>query len=180
MRFRIPVLLAMATLAGGAAGPLAVVNPRVAQSEGGEPLPAGFAHVPGEVIFFSFQVDGYKASPADKLRLSYKVDAFDPHGVRIIEPITGDIEDTLAPQDKNWKPLVHHEIAIPPLADSGTYKIAVSVADEIAKATASKEVSFEVRGRHGLPADRRAQASQRGTCSVCRQDNHREGQVREP
>lgn len=153
MRFRIPVLLAMATLAGGAAGPLAVVNPRVAQSEGGEPLPAGFAHVPGEVIFFSFQVDGYKASPADKLRLSYKVDAFDPHGVRIIEPITGDIEDTLAPQDKNWKPLVHHEIAIPPLADSGTYKIAVSVADEIAKATASKEVSFEVRGRRVDPSD---------------------------
>jgi hypothetical protein len=146
MRFRVWLLLAMASLAGAAPVQLSIVNPRIAQSEGGEALPAGFAHVPGEIIFFSCQVEGYKATSADKIRLSYKLEAFDSQGVRIIEPVASQIEETLAPQDKNWKPLIHQEIAIPPLADSGTYRIAVSVTDEVAKATASKDVTFEVRG----------------------------------
>jgi hypothetical protein len=152
VRFCVLLWFAVASLWAAPAGPLAIVNPRVAQSEGGEPLPSGFAHVPGEVIFFSFQVDGYKASTADKIRLSYKIDAFDPAGARIVEPITGDVEETLAPQDKNWKPLVHHEIAIPPLAGSGVYKIAATVADEIGKATAATEVTFEVRGHPVEPS----------------------------
>jgi hypothetical protein len=149
-------LLLLLLLAGGlsrAAGPLAIISPTIAQSDGGSPLPAGFTHVPGEVLFFSFQVEGYKASSADKIRLTYRLDAFDPNGVRILEPIADVIEASLAPEDKNWKPSVHHEIPIPPLADSGNYKIAVTVADEIGKGTASKEVTFEVRGRRVDPSD---------------------------
>jgi hypothetical protein len=153
MWFRISLLLALASMAEAASGPLTIINPRIAQSEGGEPMPAGFAHVPGEVIFFSCQVEGYKATSAGKIRLSYKVEALDPHGVRLIEPIAGNIEENLAPQDKNWKPLIHHEIPIPPLAGSGNYKLAVSVTDEIAKASASKEVSFDVRGHNVEPSD---------------------------
>ncbi len=82
-----------------------------------------------------------------RVNLSYKLDAYDPHGVRIMETIAADIEETLAPEDKNWKPSVHHEIVIPPLAESGTYKIAVSVTDVIGNATATAEVPFEVHGR---------------------------------
>jgi len=119
----------------------------ISDRDGGAAVSTGSVHVPGETMFFSFQVDGFSASSGDRVHLSYKIDAFDAHGVRIMPTATAEIEETLAPQDKNWKPVVRQEIAIPPLADSGTYKIAISVSDAIAKATATKEVSFEVRGR---------------------------------
>ena len=153
MRLPALVLVAMLCALADAAGPpLAIVNPHISDSDGGAPLPPGFTHVPGETIFFSFQVDGYKASSADKVHLSYQVDAFDPRGVRIMEPVASQTVETLAPEDKAWKPTVRLEIPIPPLADSGAYKIAISVKDEIGQATASQDIAFEVRGRQVDPS----------------------------
>jgi hypothetical protein len=137
----------------GAATPLAVVRPTVSDRDGGAAVPGSFVHDPGETMFFSFQVDGFTASSGDRVHLSYKLEAFDAHGVRIMEPAAAEIEETLAPEDKNWKPTVRQEIVIPPLADSGTYKIVISVNDVVGKATATKEVSFEVRGRRVDPSD---------------------------
>jgi hypothetical protein len=125
----------------------------VSDRDGGAAVPSSSVHAPGETMFFSFQVDGYAASSTDRVHLSYKIDAFDAHGVRLMEPAAAEIEETLAPEDKNWKPTVRQEILIPPLADSGTYKIAISVTDLIANATATKEVPFEVRGRRVDPSD---------------------------
>ncbi len=138
---------------GGATVPLAVVRPSISDRDGGALLPSGYVHDPGETMFFSFQVDGFSVSSGDRVHLTYKVDAFDPRGVRIMETATSEVEETLAPEDKNWKPTVRHEIVIPPLADSGTYKIAISVTDVISKSTATKELPFEVHGRQVEPSD---------------------------
>jgi len=148
-----PLFILLACSLCAATVPLGVVRPTVSDRDGGAAVPSSFAHDPGETMFFSFQVDGYTASSADRVHLSYKLEAFDAHGVRIMEPVAAEIEETLAPEDKNWKPTVRQEITIPPLADSGTYKIVISVDDLIAKATASKEVPFEVRGRRVDPSD---------------------------
>jgi len=145
--------LLLAASLGGAATPLAVVRPTVSDRDGGAAVPNSFVHDPGETMFFSFQVDGFAASSVDRVHLSYKLEAFDPHGVRLMAPVAAEIEETLAPEDKNWKPTVRHEIVIPPLAESGEYKIAISVTDLIANATATKEVPFEVRGRRVDPSD---------------------------
>jgi len=145
--------LAVAGLLIAASGPLAVVNPIISDSEGGAALSPTLNHVPGETLFFSFLVDGYHASSADKVHLAYKAQVTDPQGVPIIEPVTAEIEETLAPEDKAWKPRAHFEILIPPLAGSGTYKIAISLTDEIAKASATKEVTFQVRGQRVDPSD---------------------------
>ncbi len=150
---RVLLPAALAYCAWGAAVPLAIVRPIVSDRDGGASVPSSFVHDPGETMFFSFQVEGYTASSGDRVNLSYKLDAFDPHGVRIMEPIAADIEETLAPEDKNWKPTVRHEIVIPPLGDSGTYKLVISVTDVVGKATATKEVPFEVRGRRVDPSD---------------------------
>jgi hypothetical protein len=153
VRLSVLVLLgALVSPLAEAAAPLAIVNPRISDTDGGGALPPGFNHFPGETMFFSFQVDGYQASADGKVHLSYTVDAYDPRGVRILEPIEAEVVDTLAPQDKAWKPTVRLEIAIPPLADSGAYKIAVSVKDEIAHAAAAKEIPFEVRGHQVDPS----------------------------
>ena len=153
MRLRLVVLIAVAALLQGAAGTLSLLNLTISDSDGGASLPSSYAHVPGETLFLSFQVAGYKASAADKVHLSYKIDAYDPHGVRIVEPVASEIEDSLAPEDKNWKPTVRQEIQVPPLADSGVYKIAVSLNDEIGHTAASQEVTFTVRGHPVEPSD---------------------------
>ncbi|HVN06041.1 MAG TPA: hypothetical protein VMT86_16580 [Bryobacteraceae bacterium] len=142
-----------ACLLWSATKPLAIVNTVISDRDGGAPLPADYAHDPGETMFLSFQVEGYAASSAEKVHLSYKMDVFDPRGVRIIQPVAAEIEDTLAPEDKNWKPVVRDEITIPPLAGSGTYKIALSLADVIAQATAAKEITFQVHGRQVEASD---------------------------
>jgi hypothetical protein len=147
--------LAFGLLAGqmlAANVPLAVVDTVVSDRDGGAALPGSFVHDPGETMFFSFQVDGFTPSSAGRVHLTYKLDAFDPHGLHLMEPVASEIEETLAPEDKNWKPTLRQEIVIPPLADSGTYKIAVSVTDLVAKSTATKDVTFTVRGRHVEPS----------------------------
>ena len=153
INYHLLLLAALACSLSAATAPLAVVRPTVSDRDGGAAVPDSFVHDPGETMFFSFQVDGFTASSGERVHLSYKVEAFDPRGVRIIEPVTAEIEETLAPEDKNWKPTVHQEIVIPPLADSGAYKIAISVTDIVAKATATKDVPFQVRGRKVDPSD---------------------------
>jgi hypothetical protein len=133
--------------------PLAVVQTTVSDRDGGAAVPSSYVHDPGETMFFSFQVDGFTVSSGDRVHLTYKMEAFDPHGVRLQEPVSAEIEETMAPEDKNWKPTVRQEVVIPALAESGTYKIAISVTDVVGKATATQEVPFEVRGRRVEPSD---------------------------
>ena len=149
----LPLFLLAASL-WGATQPLAVVRPMVSDRDGGAAVPNSFVHDAGETMFFSFQVDGFTASSVDRIHLTYKMEALDPKGVRLMEPVSADIEETLAPEDKNWKPTVRHEIVIPPLAGSGTYEIAISVADVISNQTATTKVPFEVRGWKVDPSDK--------------------------
>jgi hypothetical protein len=140
-------------MAGGvrAAEPLAIVNAAIRQMEDGAPLPPGFTYAPGEILFFSFQVAGYQAAD-EKVHISYEINAVDPKGVRIMEPVKGVVDATLAPQDKEWKPKVHPEIPVPPLAGSGTYKIISHVMDDIGHTEASNELPFAVRGHEVEPS----------------------------
>lgn len=150
---RLVCLLLIAVAGAAGAGPLEIFGTAISQEEGGAPLPTGFTHVPGETLFFSFRVQGYQASPDQKMRLHYRLDVFDPQGVRVVETVKAVLEAELAPQDKDWKPKVRAEISLPSLAPSGTYKIAVEVTDELARSKAAKEVAFEVRGREVAPSN---------------------------
>ena len=152
MRWFASILLT-AGMAGAAEPALEIVQPSISQSDGGTPVPPGFAHVPGAVLFFTFQVAGYHRSPDAKVHLTYTVDTLDPHGVRIEETVKNEIAAELTPQDKDWKPKVRMEIPLPPLGDSGTYKIVIRVQDEIAKTGAEKTLAFEVSGHEVEPSD---------------------------
>jgi hypothetical protein len=134
-----------------AADSLSIVNASIRQMEDGAPLPTGFVYSPGEILFFSFQVSGYKAAD-EKVHLSYQVNVLDPAGVPLMEPIKGVVDAALAPEDKEWKPKVHPEILLPPLAGSGSYKIVAEVVDDVAKTEARKELTFTVRGHDVEPS----------------------------
>jgi len=123
----------------------------IRQVEDGAPLPSTFVYTPGDIMSFGFQVTGYKVAD-EKVHLSYQVNALDPAGVPVMEPIKGVIDATLAAEDKEWKPKVHPEIALPPLAGSGKYKIVAEVVDNVAKTEARKELTFAVRGHEVEPS----------------------------
>jgi hypothetical protein len=154
MRLIPAVLVVFASLAYAATAPLTIVKPSVSDLEDGPAVPPSFTFVPGQFIFLSFQIAGYKVADEHKIHLSYKVDALDPNGVRLVETFSGTEDTTLSDEDKNWKPKVRRQILIPPLAPSGAYKISVQVTDDLNKGTAvSQDVPFEVRGRDVPPSD---------------------------
>jgi hypothetical protein len=133
--------------------PLAILKTAVSDMEDGPAVPSTFTFVPGQFVFVSFEIGGYKASPEQKIKLSYKVDAFDPKGVPLMETIESVVDTTLADEDKNWRPKVRQQILLPPLAGSGLYKITAQVTDDLAKTTASQEMKLDVRGRDVAPSD---------------------------
>ncbi len=146
---KLVVLLLVLTHTASAA--LQLIAAGVRQIEDGPPVPSGTQFVPGETIYYSVQVAGYGITPGEpdkrKVHLSYKIDAFDPKGVKLIETVQSVLDATVSQQDKEWKPKVRNEILIPPFAPPGKYKVITTVTDDVAKVTATVETRFEVSGR---------------------------------
>jgi hypothetical protein len=142
-----PLLFALALLFA-APSPLSILKPVISDMEDGAPVPPSFTFVPGQFIYLSYELAGYKVSDEQKIHLSYKMDALDPKGVRLMETDANVLDTTLSAEDKNWKPKIRHQFLIPPLVPSGIYKIVLQVTDDLNKAgTATHEIKFEVRGR---------------------------------
>ena len=93
-----PILvLAISVLAAPA--PLALVRPIISDSEGGAALPKSADYIPGETLFFSCRISGYKKTVDEKIHLTYSVEVFDPTGVALVELFKNDITDEVGPQD---------------------------------------------------------------------------------
>lgn len=152
MRF-LSLLLGFAILICAATAPLAIFKPSISDMEDGPAVPPTFTFVAGQFLFLSFEIGGYKVSDEHKIHLSTNVQAFDPKGIPLMEPAASTIDDTLAEEDKNWKPKVRAQILLPPLAGSGNYKILVSVKDDLSGSAATEALKFEVRGRDVPPSD---------------------------
>lgn len=101
----------------------------------------------GETVYVSFQVEGFRVSPDRKMHLSYKIDAFDPKGVKIVESIDSSVDTGLSPEDKNWKPKVRQPILVPAIVLPGKYRIDIRVVDDLDRDTASQSIPFSVSGR---------------------------------
>ncbi|MEK7409179.1 MAG: hypothetical protein AAB225_29300, partial [Acidobacteriota bacterium] len=137
-------LLLAAVLSLPAWSQLAVVQAALHQFEGGPALGAGFRFVRGETVFLSFRIQGYQTSEAG-LHLSYAIEAVDPRGIRLVEPAQQEIQSELAPEDKDWLPVVRHQFQIPPLAEPGACRILVRLEDKLAGREAKAEIPFQVR-----------------------------------
>lgn len=147
-----PIFL-LALAAPLCAAPLSVVRTVISDSDGGAALPASFKHIPGETIFFFCRVAGYSKTADEQIHLSYSIEATDPKGVPIMEPFHNEIREEVTPQDKEWMPKILTEVMVPPLAESGTYRILVKVQDLVAKSNAQAAIPFEVEGRSVEPSD---------------------------
>src|SRR4051794_37853673 len=130
-----------------AAPTLEVVRPVIAQSDGGVPVPSGFDHIPGELLFFSCRIAGYSKTAEEKVHVTYSVQAFDPKGVPLTELSKNELMTDVSPQDKERMPKIVTDVQIPPLVASGTYNLLVKAEDVFAKTTTELAIPFHVRGR---------------------------------
>ncbi len=140
----------LTTFAGLAQEParlLVVVNPILQQFEDGPPLARDYKFLPGETIFFSFQVQGYQLSPDRQVRLTYSLETLDSDQIRLAEPTSEKLEAATTEQDKDWLPRIRYSVLLPPYALPGQYRIAARVKDELSGREAATEMKVVVGGR---------------------------------
>jgi hypothetical protein len=105
---------------------------------------------PGDGLWVSARFSGYSVKvdeDKDKrfIHLTYRFEAVDPDGISLVESKTQKIETDLAREDKTWMPKVRFNFLLPPLPDSGVYKVILTVTDEFNKSTTRRELPFRVK-----------------------------------
>jgi len=154
-----PVVLTLALAFWLAPPPkqLSIERPALHQFEDGPDLAHDFQFASGETLYFDFLIGGYQKAEVEKtgdqkIDLSWNIAVQDPEGIPVIAPQSGKIATELAAEDKKWMPKARAEIAIPPHAPSGTYKILITATDGLAKTSATREFTFQIRGHTVPPA----------------------------
>lgn len=132
---------------------LGLVNLDLLDSRDGYAIPADSRFLPGERVHVYFQIKGYRVGQSDRILLRYELAALDPNGRRFYSPISGEYDVELAPQDKNWMPVVRYSPRIPDHAGGGRYVVRVAVHDELADETIQAEVPILVDGERVERAD---------------------------
>jgi len=146
------LLLALLPVCLVAAPALGIVKPVIAQSDGGDAVPAGFTHTAGETMFFSCNIAGFTKSADEQIHMTYTVQAFDPKGVPVAEVYKNELQEEVGPQDKDWQPKIETEIVMPDILLAGTYKIVIKAEDLLAKTSADLTVPFQVAGLNVTPS----------------------------
>ncbi len=154
------MLCAVGFLAGALAATgqpkLAIQRLALHQYEDGPVLETSYEFLPGETGWFSCRIAGFQAEQKGQdqhARLSWQLHVADAAGVLIEKPQADVIDETLHSEDKDWVPKFLVSFLLPPFAPGGTYKIAVSIKDELAKAEVSGELEFHVRGEPVAPSE---------------------------
>ena len=124
--------------------------------EDGPLLPASYEFLPGEAAHFICRLGGYQIDKTDednqRVKLSWKVEVFDPAGIPLEKPKSGTIEGRVLPEDKNWVPKFLAGFMIPPFAPSGDYKVSVQAKDEVGSGELHADLVFHVRGHDAQPS----------------------------
>jgi hypothetical protein len=130
---------------------LAVVDAGVQQSEDAPFAPADYQFLPGDFVYFTFQVAGFsiKSDDADEVRrisLAYDVTPEDLSGLGLTPPNSGTVQVELNPEDKNWMPKRRVSFLLPSFIAAGEFRIHVVVKDLFANSEASKDFPFRIGG----------------------------------
>src|SRR5438876_9554273 len=102
------------------------------QSEDGPPVPGSFQFVPGDMVFFSCQLGGYKKvekEHKEEIYLTYSIEVRDQRGVLLAPAEDGKIATDVSAEDKNWMPKVRFSFSLPSFLDSGEYQILTKAKD---------------------------------------------------
>lgn len=130
---------------------LTIVNARVESSEDAPAVAAGYEFLPGDFVYFQFEVSGFKVSGNEysgprTLSLAYDIEARDSHGVLLAPPEKGKIREEVAPQDKDWTPKRRASFLLPSYAIYQECRVSLTIHDLLAKTTAHEEFPFILAG----------------------------------
>lgn len=157
MRFPGVFIVGLSAIASLAAQPkLSLERLEFHQYEDGPPLDAGYEFLPGETVWFSARMPGFRTQPEGDRRhvkLTWRLQITDPAGVLIEKPRDGSIDEHLLPEDKEWQPKILANFQIPAFGVGGSYKIQLAAKDELAEVEASRTLEFPVKGPEILPSD---------------------------
>jgi len=130
---------------------LAVIDAGVEQSEDAPFAPPDYQFLPGDYLYFSFDISGFairseQRDEVHKISLTYTVTPEDIHGVALTPAQPGTIATELSPEDKNWLPKRRASFLIPSFVAAGEYRVHVEVKDAIAKTEVSHDFPFRIGG----------------------------------
>lgn len=127
--------------------------------EDGPPIVPGYEYQPGDNVWVSVRLTGFQRAVQDaeagldRVQLSWQARPQDASGALLAPPMRGIIDETLRPEDKEWLPKFLVNFRVPDYAARGTYKIPVTVRDDVAKRDLTGQVEFRVRGEEAPAAD---------------------------
>ncbi len=150
-------LLHSARLCLAADSSLAIVGAGVQQSEDAPFASSDYRFLPGDYLYFTFQIAGFsvKAEDRDEIRkisLSYEVTPQDANGIALTPSSSGAIQSELNPEDKNWTPKRRASFLIPSFVYAGAFRIHVFVKDLIAKTETYRDFPFYIGGTQIQPS----------------------------
>lgn len=138
---------------------LAIVDAGIEASEDAPFVPAGYSFLPGDYLYFTFQIAGFTAHSLNRgevrtISLTYKVVPQDANGVPLTEPVTDSIKAELNNEDKNWTPKRRTSFLLPSYLAAGDFRVRVEALDEFGKVEITKDFPFHMGGVHieGLPS----------------------------
>ena len=133
--------------------PLAIVDGGVQRSEDAPFAPRDFEFLPGEYVYFTFRIAGFKTKANEttetkSLSLEYEVTPMDANHVALTAPDLGKITGDLSSEDKNWTPKRRTSFLLPSYVAAGAFSIHVVVRDLFAKTEAARDYPFQMGGLH--------------------------------
>jgi hypothetical protein len=145
------VLLLSHSLSHGAETSLAIIGCGVQQSEDAPFVSPDYHFLPGDFVYFTFQVAGFGIKTNDsgdfrQISLVYEITPEDTKGVPLAAGEKGSVETSLQPEDKNWTPKRRAHFLLPSFIAAGEYKMHVAVRDLVANTEVARDLPFQIGG----------------------------------
>lgn len=130
---------------------LTIMDARVESSEDAPAVAADYEFLPGDFLYFQFEVAGFKISGNEDsgprtISLAYQIEVRDSHGTLLAPSEKGTIQEEVAPQDKDWTPKRRTSFLLPSYVAYQNCRVSLTVNDLFAKTTTHRELPFILAG----------------------------------
>jgi hypothetical protein len=136
---------------------LQIVAAGVETSEDAPFVAASYRFLPGDYLYFQFQISGYavqttEGSEVRKMSLAYEITPEDDKNIPLTPPMTGIIKEELNAEDKNWMPKRRTSFLLPSFVSAGEFHLHVVVNDLVSHKSTESDVPFHIGGTIVVPA----------------------------
>jgi hypothetical protein len=157
--FATPLFLHTCLALSAAESSLAIANAGMQSAEDSAFVAADYKFLPGEPIYATFEVGGFKVdvkdngqdNPVRSISLRWEVTVLDAENIPLTEPAAGEIKTELSPEDKNWAPKRRVSFSLPSFVAAGEFHLHIVVKDLLGNVETSKDLPFEIGGTRIQP-----------------------------